>query len=206
MQTSFRETYSLLKNGWIVNAKFDKLNGDSTLTSKPLNINNLVRLEDDLNCYVADDNKSVILKVDESLGRFKEVVFHRFYIIYEACTYKLGPKTFTTYLPKIQNPMHIYLCCNQLANSSKIALINNDDTYQSESVAYVNDNIIDCYFKLRVHHGNIVPLNKLFDICVTEYFKQIVVLDNNFDIILEADDLRAEIIIKDFVIDVEWKL
>lgn len=214
MQTSFRETYSLLKNDWVVDMKFDSFLGfnDTIIESDPLNINNLVQINDDLNCYVEDDNQTVILKANESLGRFKEVVFHRLYLIYEAYFYHDGNENFPiSYLPKTINTTSFYLCCNQLANSSKIALINDDDTYKSESVAYVNDNKIDCYFMPRINSNIIVSLYDLLNAVVTNLMKNIVTVDiynkliNQYPMDMNFN-IRTKVKIKDIVIDAEWKL
>jgi len=201
MQTSIRETYSLLKKDLKINVLYNlRLSLDPTYVYDPQNINNFVRRDDGFNCYVEDDNEKIILLADKAFGNFKKVTFHRFYIIYDAYYYETDSDVAILHFPKITNDIPFYLCCNHLPNSSKIAIMNDDDTYHSEATAYINDDSVDCYLKHIIHYPEIVKISDL-DMCFDNYLKNIVKLSYFTNRVLPI-----MIKIKDIVIDAEWKL
>jgi len=185
-----REVYSIVKIPIQINVQKNAQNLPETdLDPDDPYTNNFMRINDQSNCYLSDDNTTITVLPPYNVSTtWDEVIFRDFKIIYkinrEGNVWSIGNELYTT----VQ-----LLKCQQLPNKNKVAFRSGDIAYKAEykmslPVSFNNTDGLQCFINSNVNS----PIHKN----IINTFSEIVLN-------LWVGD-AYNIAITDIIIDIEW--
>lgn len=219
-----REKYSIIKAPIDQLCVFKRDDFSLSITTKLINgvandniYDGIVRRSDGLNCYLEDDNCTIVLLPPTVINKsYDHVIFHRFQIVYsinygkpEAAPVN-GSKLIETY--QMDSQETYYLKCFQAANRSKVVSLSNNDDYKSYHkmalpVHFNNSDGLKTFITERVNSNKMLNIKELVEmICKSESANGIMFDENEIYISHGTPKVKVYwITIKDIIIDVDWK-
>lgn len=219
-----REKYSIIKVPIDQLCIFTKADSQLSISTKLINNEpntdlyaGIVRRADGLNCYVEDDNCTIVMLPPTVTNKsYDHVIFHRFQIVYSINYGKPevapvnGSKLIETY--QMDSQETYYLKCYQAANRSKVVSLSNNDDYKSYHkmalpVHFNNSDGLKTFITERINSNKMITIKDLIEmICKSESANGIMFDEN--EIFIDHGDPKVKvywITIKDIIIDVDWK-